>query len=107
MAATPTERGFACTLDAPAIRLREEEFRQLFARSLQSAEVLDACSARLLLDASCEGELRALLAREQRCCSFFGFEVSSADGAVAVAVHVPEGSEAALAFLLGLTGSLG
>jgi hypothetical protein len=98
------DRPDSCTLDAPAFRIREDEFRGLFARSLRAVEPIDVRAARFLLDAACEAELRDLLAREQRCCSFFAFDLEAVrDGVIALTVRVPAGSEAALAFLLGLT----
>jgi hypothetical protein len=50
----------------------------------------------------CESELRELLLRETRCCSFFDFEMFVGAESLALVVRVPVGSEAALAFLLGL-----
>jgi hypothetical protein len=98
-------RPATCTLDAPAFRLREHEFRQLFARRLTTVETVDARSARLVLTTAAESELRDLLAREQRCCGFFDFDVAVGGDVVALTVRVPEGSEDALAFLLGLTAA--
>ena len=98
-----TDRPDACTLDAPAFRLREDEFRALFVRSLRTVETVDDRAARILFDGACEPGLWDLLAREQRCCSFFEFDVEAAGDAVSLTVRVPEGSEAALAFLFGLT----
>ena len=43
-----------------------------------------------------------MLAHETRCCPFFEFEVEAAERHIALTVRVPLGSEAALAFLLGL-----
>jgi hypothetical protein len=97
------DRPASCTLDAPAFRIRADEFRGLFARSLRAVEAIDARAARVLLDLACEAELRDLLAREQRCCSFFEFDIEVAGDAIALTVCVPAGSEAALAFLLRLT----
>jgi hypothetical protein len=96
------DRPASCTLDAPAFRIRADEFRGLFARSLRAVEAIDARAARVLLDLACEAELRDLLAREQRCCSFFEFELDAAGDVVVLTVRVPAGSEPALAFLLGL-----
>lgn len=97
-----SDRAFSCTLAGPAFRIREEEFRRLFARSLEKVGELDARTAHLLLDAQCEAELRELLARETECCSFFEFEVEPTRDGVRLTVRVPAGSEAALTFLLGL-----
>jgi hypothetical protein len=105
MAETAAERAFSCTLDGPAFRLREDEFRGLFARALRVAEPIDERCARLVLDRSAEAEVRDVLTREQSCCSFFGFAVEAAGDSLSVTVRVPEGSEAALAFLLGLTAA--
>ena len=92
----------SCSLDAPAFRVREQEFRSLFSRALLDIERVDARTARLGLDPACASELRDLLAREQSCCSFFEFEVEATDERLAIIVGVPAGSEAALADLLEL-----
>ena len=102
MSRAPAGMPSGCTLAAPDFRLREAEFRSLFARSLRAAQETSPTSARLLLDPACEGELRDLLARERRCCSFFDFDLRRSDGSPAVTVGVPTGREDALAFLLGL-----
>jgi hypothetical protein len=99
------DRPAGCTLDAPAFRLREDEFRGLFARALRAVEPIDARAARILLAGACDAELRGVLAREQHCCSFFEFDVDAAGDAVVLTARVPAGSEAALAFLLGLTAA--
>ena len=91
-----------CTLDAAALSEREDEFRELFARALRRVEWHDPRSARLILDVACEADARDLFAREQRCCAFFDFTVAVVEEALVVDVHVPSGSEAALAFLLAL-----
>ena len=100
-----SNHGFSCTLDAGAFRMREHEFRRLFARALRGAEQIDDRRARLLLDRASEADVRDVLARDARCCSFFDFEIAVAADGVSVLVRVPEGSEAALEFLLGLTSA--
>ena len=107
MAGASGAREFSCTLDAAAFRIREGEFRALFARALRTVEATDARTARILLDGACEAELRDLLAREQRCCSFFEFDLDAAGDDVALTIRVPADSEAGLAFLLGLTSPAG
>jgi hypothetical protein len=100
-----SNHAFGCTLDAGAFEIREHEFRQLFARGLRGAEQIDDRRARLLLDRASEADVRDVLAREARCCSFFDFEIAAAAHGVSVLVRVPEGSEAALEFLLGLASA--
>jgi hypothetical protein len=107
MAGTSGEREFSCTLDAPALGIRAGEFRAVFARALRAVEAVDARTARIVLDGACEAELRELLARERRCCSFFEFDLAAGGDDVALSVRVPAGSEAGLAFLLGLTSAAG
>ncbi|MDX6541725.1 MAG: hypothetical protein QOI71_3335 [Gaiellales bacterium] len=107
MAGVSGEREFSCTLDASAFRIRAGEFRAVFARALRTVEAIDARTARIVLDGACEAELRDLLAREQRCCSFFEFDLVAGGDDVALRVRVPAGSEAGLAFLLGLTSAAG
>lgn len=63
---------------------------------------VDPRSARLILDVACEADARDLFAREQRCCAFFDFTVAVVEEALVLDVHVPTGSETALAFLLAL-----
>ena len=104
MSRAPARMPSSCTLAAPDFRLREAEFRSLFARSLRAAEETSPTSARLLLDPACEGELRDLLARERQCCPFYAFDLRCSDGSAALTVRVPAGREDALALLLGLAG---
>jgi hypothetical protein len=98
----PTSQPPTCTLDDPAFRMREDEFRDLFARALRRIEPIHGRAARLFVNSAHEAELRDLLARETRCCTFFDFQVTAAAEAVTVAVRVPAGSEAALTFLLDI-----
>ena len=95
-------RPSGCTLDAAALSEREDEFRELFARTLQRVHRHDARSARLVLDVTCEAEARDLFAREHGCCEFFAITVTVVDEALIVDVRVPSESEAALSFLLSL-----
>ena len=95
----------SCTLDAQALRVREQEFRSLFSRELLDFERIDAQTARLGLGAACEPELRDVLAREQRCCSFFDFGLEATRHRVVLTVRVPTGYEAALTALLDLAGA--
>jgi hypothetical protein len=92
----------ACTLEAAALRARENEFRRLFGRALNRIERPDSRSARLVLEAACEAETRDLFAREQRCCAFFEFHIALVDAWLVVDVRVPADAEPALGFLLGL-----
>ena len=102
MATEPTSQPATCSLDGRAFRIREDEFRELFARALRDVNQDDIYTARFYLDPEHEREIRDLLERESRCCSFFAFQVSVTPTVVTVTVGVPNGSEAALAFLLGL-----
>lgn len=92
----------ACTLDTAALGNREDEFRTLFGRALRSIDRRDRRWARLELDAASETETRDLLAREQRCCSFFDFTISVADERLVVDVRAPRDAESAVDFLLAL-----
>jgi hypothetical protein len=99
MAASPRGLASACTLDGPAFRIREQEFRELFSRALLAFERVDARTARLLFERAYEDEIRDVLARERRCCAFFDFDIEAGER---VTVRVPVGCEAALTALLDL-----
>jgi len=80
-----------CTLDESGRMERAAEFRQLLERGLVSRELLPG-GLRLRLRAAegVEAELRDLIGREKRCCSFFEFAVSRKGGEIELEVRAPE-----------------
>ena len=81
----------ACTLPTAERPLRLAEFDALFARSVRSVERLDDRHVRLHLSgaAGLEATVRDLAARENECCAFFGFTVTSTGDAVTFDIEVP------------------
>jgi hypothetical protein len=81
----------ACTLPTAEQPLRVAEFDDLFASGLLGQERLAPTRLQLRLDAAVEATARDLTARETSCCSFFGFDYTSAvDGELQVDVTVPQ-----------------
>ncbi|HEX2299023.1 MAG TPA: thioredoxin domain-containing protein, partial [Pseudonocardiaceae bacterium] len=82
----------ACTLPTAEQPLRVAEFESLFATALRTVERLAPTWLRLHLDAGAgvEARTRDLTARESSCCSFFDFQLTTAEGGLTVDVRVPE-----------------
>jgi thioredoxin len=82
----------ACTLPTAEQPLREAEFEELFATALRAVERPAPTWLRLNLDAGTEVEARTrdLTARESSCCSFFDFQLTTANDALTLDVRVPE-----------------
>jgi len=78
----------ACTLDADEMPGRLHAWRDLVAHVVDRT-VIDG-GTRLQLDASTPlDELAALMAAEQRCCSFFAFALTVDDRGLALEVRAP------------------
>jgi hypothetical protein len=88
----------ACTLSPDAMANRLDEFRRLFAEHLRSVDRRTPARLRLILAGSdgVEATTRDLLAREQQCCAFYTFAVTTTAGHVVVDARVPAGAEPAL-----------
>jgi hypothetical protein len=82
----------ACTLPTAERPVRLAEIDSLFATTFRAVEREGDTHARLLLvgDASLPGRVQAFADAESACCSFFTFEVSTADsGLVSFDIDVP------------------
>ncbi|WP_433933201.1 hypothetical protein AB3662_03155 [Sorangium cellulosum] len=81
----------ACTLPGEQMSERLDEFRALLARALVRRQRVDGGFVwTLRADPGIEEEARALAAREQGCCSFFRFDISSDGQAVRWKATAPE-----------------
>ncbi|MFC7550781.1 hypothetical protein [Plantactinospora sp. GCM10030261] len=69
----------ACTLPTADQPLRGAEFENLFARAVRSVDRIDARHVRIRLagEPRLDATVRDLVARESRCCGFFGFTVAA------------------------------
>lgn len=94
----------SCRLDAPARRLRADEFAALLAPSLVDLERgPGGLRLALELDPDALHELAQLLGRERECCSFWRFALDpTAAGPARLSVAVAPGNEPALEALAGL-----
>ncbi|MDG4826866.1 hypothetical protein O7635_33890 [Asanoa sp. WMMD1127] len=81
----------ACTLPTAAQPLRVAEFRSLFARAAESVERVDGRHLRIRLrgEPGLADAVRDLAARENDCCAFFTFAVTTDDSAVLLDAKVP------------------
>jgi hypothetical protein len=82
----------ACTLPTAEQPLRLAEFDDLFANAVDNSERLSRQHLRLTLTgpADLQATVQDLAARENKCCSFFGFTVASdAPGRVVFDIEVP------------------
>jgi len=94
----------ACTLPCVERPLRVAEFDQLFADHLHSADRIGPQTLDLVLAAESRATVEDLTARENECCSFFGFVLSTApSGDVHLRISVPP---ARIAVLDGLNDRL-
>jgi hypothetical protein len=78
----------ACSLPTAEHPLRVAEFDALFASAVRSVERLDDRHVRMELtgESGLEETVRDLTVRENGCCGFFGFTVTSTASASGVAV---------------------
>lgn len=94
----------ACTLPTAQRPLRVAEFDQLFADHLRGARRLDPGTLELVLAAESREIVADLTARENDCCSFFEFTLSTtSSGDLRLRIAVPP---AQIAVLDGLTDRL-
>lgn len=82
----------ACTLPTAEQPLRVAEFDALFADAVQEVSRPDRTRLRWALEFTPETAERAagLAARENRCCSFFTFVLTVADGVMSLEARVPD-----------------
>jgi hypothetical protein len=86
-----------CTLPVDQFAGRLDAFRQEVFDHLQAMERPTPARLRLVLTAGTDPErIRALLLREQACCGFLAFTVTSADDGLRVDLEVREEAAGAL-----------
>jgi hypothetical protein len=93
----------ACSLDAPALGSRADEWRSLVAWSVTSVKI-DGRAVRLVLRDS-DADLTAAVAlaqREKECCPFFDVSVTIEAAVRTLVLAVPEGAEDMLASFVDL-----
>jgi len=95
----------ACTLGPDEVGPRLREFHELFASQLRTVQ-REPTRLRLVLDAddTVEVATRDLLAREQRCCAFFTFDLARSGATLTVDVRVPPSAARTLDGLAWLAG---
>ena len=93
----------ACTLHPNQYAGRLEDFRQGVFAHLVGMQRPEPARLRLLLNAEADPEaVRALLAREQGCCAFLSFTLTSGDGGLVADLQVPAVAGPALDGLVAL-----
>ncbi|KAA9150977.1 hypothetical protein F6B41_19375 [Microbacterium lushaniae] len=90
----------SCALPTAERPLREQEFAGLFRDELISAALTAVGQADLLLNRDSRKRTEELIARETRCCSFFGFTLTDEADAIRVGIRVPEAYADVLAALV-------
>jgi hypothetical protein len=94
----PAPQGpIACTLSPNDVAGRLQEFRGSLFAHLQRLERPEPTRLSLVLGGDADPEaVTAVLAREQGCCAFLGFTVSSGEGRVVADLEVPAEAAPAL-----------
>ncbi|MFD4764234.1 heavy metal-responsive transcriptional regulator [Streptomyces sp. NPDC058439] len=93
----------ACTLGGPALEGRTQEWRQLVEQAETREEIPDGLRLTFPATAELAGQVAALAADEQGCCSFFDFTLHLAPAALELTVRAPEAAALLLADLFGAT----
>jgi hypothetical protein len=83
------ETPIACTLGAGDYRARMAWIETLNRTSLRRHE-RDDLTLRLFYDSAARTDVEALVEQEQACCAFLEFQLSEAEGVVALVVSAPE-----------------
>ncbi|WP_437951392.1 hypothetical protein WME98_11540 [Sorangium sp. So ce296] len=97
----------SCTLSGEQMPERLDEFRALLARSLVRRERFDGGFVwTLRADPGVEEEARALAAKEQACCSFLRFDISSDGQEVVWKVTAPASEKPLLELLYSTSDGL-
>lgn len=78
----------ACTLGANDFKARTDEIRHLARRSLRYAS-REPQALRLVYEPEARHEVRALVAKEQQCCSFLNFSVREDTGSIELTIYAP------------------
>ena len=93
----------ACTLHPNEFAGRLEDFRQGVFTHLVGMKRPEPTRLRLTLDAGADPEaVRELLVREQGCCAFLSFTLTSSDGQLLADLQVPAEAGPALYGLVSL-----
>jgi hypothetical protein len=80
----------ACTLPTVEQPLRVAEFDTLFRTGVHEATRTRRTHLELVISPESEASARDLAGRETSCCSFFEFAFEPAEGALVMAIGVPE-----------------
>ncbi|MFD5895915.1 heavy metal-responsive transcriptional regulator [Streptomyces sp. NPDC060366] len=93
----------ACTLGGSELEGRTQEWRRLVEKAESRVEIPDGL--RLIFPATAElaGQVAALAAAEQSCCSFYDFTLHLSPAALELTVRAPEDAAPLLADLFGVT----
>ncbi|MFF2189481.1 heavy metal-responsive transcriptional regulator [Streptomyces sp. NPDC058155] len=93
----------ACTLGGSELEGRTQEWRRLVEKAESRVEIPDGL--RLIFPATAElaGQVAALAAAEQGCCSFYDFTLHLSPAALELTVRAPEVAAPLLADLFGVT----
>jgi hypothetical protein len=89
-----TERGglaIACTLEADAVPARREAWQRMLERAESCTSAADGSLRAVFGSAVDLVEIARLVAAEQRCCTFFSFDISVDAHGLVLEVRVPEG----------------
>ncbi|MFJ3723040.1 hypothetical protein ACIPYQ_10775 [Streptomyces sp. NPDC090045] len=97
------EAPVACTLDGSELVGRTQEWRRLVEQATARAELPDGLRLTFPATAELAGQIAALAAAEQRCCSFFDFTLHLTPAALELTVRAPEAGAPLLADLFGVT----
>lgn len=84
----------ACSLDTGSFKERLDWIADLNRRALQASH-RDNLKLTLSYDPSAIDEVRRMVAGEQTCCAFLGFDVVERANAVIVTITAPEGAREA------------
>lgn len=84
----------ACTLDTASFKERLGWIADLNRRALKASH-RDDLKLTLSYDPSAIDEVRRMVAGEQTCCAFLGFDVVERGNAVIVTIKAPEGAREA------------
>ncbi|MBT2471322.1 heavy metal-responsive transcriptional regulator [Streptomyces sp. ISL-66] len=93
----------ACTLGGPELEGRTQEWRRLVEKAETLEDIPDGVRLTFPATAELAGQVAALAAAEQGCCSFFDFTLHLAPAALELTVRAPEAAAPLLADLFGVT----
>ncbi|MET8747450.1 heavy metal-responsive transcriptional regulator [Streptomyces sp. NPDC004728] len=97
------EAPVACTLGGPELEERTEQWRRLVGRAENREEIPDGLRLTFRAGMELAGQVAALAAAEQGCCSFFDFTLHLTPAALELTVRAPEAAAPLLADLFGAT----